>query len=293
MADKTIGELKAVPIGELPLAPDIYDETLFAVEQQAEARRISGRQITNYARSAAKQYVDTAVKAAEDAEASKKAAAESAKDAADVALHPPILKDGSDHWRIWDTELNDYKDSGVDAGVSLEVSPETITGEPGTPAKVENLGTATDPVLQFTLPQGTPGVSPTVTVTKAGGVTTVTITDATGEHTATIKDGEVTREELEEAIAEHAARSWTLEVAADKWVAGTDTWEEFTGNYKAELTAEGMTEETVIDAVNFVSGDLDAASTWVYYKPGAGTVTLWSRDKPTEDFTIRMTEVVV
>ncbi len=140
---------------------------------------------------------------------------------------------------------------------------------------------------------GPQGVSPTVTVTKAGGVTTVTITDATGEHTATIKDGEVTREALEEAIAEHAARSWTLEVTADKWVAGTDTWEEFTGNYKAELTAEGMTAETVIDTVNFVSGDLEAASTWVYYKPGAGTVTLWSRDKPTENFTIRMTEVVV
>ena len=48
---------------------------------------------------------------------------------------------------------------------------------------------------------GPQGVSPTVTVTKAGGVTTVTITDATGEHTATIKDGEVTREALDAALA--------------------------------------------------------------------------------------------
>ena len=293
MADKTIGLRKPTPISDLSLAPDIYDELQLPGELQGDAVKVTGGQLKGYVNSGAKQYVDTAVKAAEDAEASKKAAAESAKDAADVALHPPILKDGSDHWWIWDTELDDYKDSGIDAGVSLEVSPETITGEPGTPAKVENLGTATDPVLQFTLPQGTPGVSPTVTVTKEGGVTTVTITDATGEHAATIKDGEVTREALEEAIAEHAARSWTLEVAADKWVAGTDTWEEFTGNYKAELTAEGMTAETVIDTVNFVSGSLEAASTWVYYKPGAGTVTLWSRDKPTEDFTIRLTEVVV
>jgi len=37
MADKRIGELKA--------APALYDDTLFAVEQQGEARKLTGRQI--------------------------------------------------------------------------------------------------------------------------------------------------------------------------------------------------------------------------------------------------------
>lgn len=37
MADKRIGELTA--------APALYDDTLFAVEQQGEARKLTGRQI--------------------------------------------------------------------------------------------------------------------------------------------------------------------------------------------------------------------------------------------------------
>jgi len=37
MADKKIGELTA--------APALYDDTLFAVEQQGEARKLTGRQI--------------------------------------------------------------------------------------------------------------------------------------------------------------------------------------------------------------------------------------------------------
>ncbi|WP_158564611.1 MULTISPECIES: collagen-like protein [unclassified Coprococcus] len=38
-------------------------------------------------------------------------------------------------------------------------------------------------------PQGPQGVSPTVSVTKANGVTTITITDKDGTHTQTVKDG--------------------------------------------------------------------------------------------------------
>ena len=38
-------------------------------------------------------------------------------------------------------------------------------------------------------PQGPQGVSPTVSVTKANGVTTITITDKNGSHTQTVKDG--------------------------------------------------------------------------------------------------------
>lgn len=87
---------------------------------------------------------------------------------------------------------------------------ETTTGEPGTDAAVENVGTDTHAILNFTIPAGADGkdgqdghdgsdgapgqdgqdgVSPTVTISKSGKVTTITITDATGEHTATIEDG--------------------------------------------------------------------------------------------------------
>ena len=195
MADKTIGDLAEAPIGELPPAPDIYDDTLIPVEQQGEARHISGRQWKQYAEAAVNADVQRAEDAADAAEGSADAAAKSADKAEKVSMHPPTLKEGNDHWWVWDAEKGAYKDSGVDAGVSLEVIPETITGEPGSAAKVENLGTKTDPVLQFTLPRGKdgsdgePGFSPTVDVQKEGKTTTVTITDESGPHVAKILDG--------------------------------------------------------------------------------------------------------
>lgn len=75
MADRTIGELPAVPIGDLPLAPDIYDDTLIPVEQQGEAWHITGKQWTGYAQAATAGYADAAKKSAD-------AAAKSAEDAA-------------------------------------------------------------------------------------------------------------------------------------------------------------------------------------------------------------------
>ena len=95
MADKTTGELEAVKIGALPVAPDIYDETLIPVEQQGTAKHITGAQWKGYAVAAvgnivdeAKTAADAAKKSAEDAagtvatvEAAKDAAAQSAADA--------------------------------------------------------------------------------------------------------------------------------------------------------------------------------------------------------------------
>lgn len=59
MADKTIGELQAVKVGDLPLAPDIYDDTLIPVEQQGDAKHITGRQFKGYALSASQAFADS------------------------------------------------------------------------------------------------------------------------------------------------------------------------------------------------------------------------------------------
>lgn len=45
--------------------------------------------------------------------------------------------------------------------VSLTIGS-TITGEPGSPAKVENVGTQTKPILQFTIPRGADGYTPEI-----------------------------------------------------------------------------------------------------------------------------------
>ena len=78
MADRTIGELRAVEeasIGSLPGIGNLYDDTLVPVEQQGEARKMTGAQWKAYARDAAQQDVDRAVQAAEDASASAREAA--------------------------------------------------------------------------------------------------------------------------------------------------------------------------------------------------------------------------
>lgn len=45
--------------------------------------------------------------------------------------------------------------------VSLTIGS-TITGEPGSSAKVENVGTQTKPILQFTIPRGADGYTPEI-----------------------------------------------------------------------------------------------------------------------------------
>lgn len=79
-----------------------------------------------------------------------------------------------------------------DPGVSVSVG-QTTTGAPGTSAAVENVGTASDPILNFTIPQGESGVS-IANIAKTstfGNVDTYTIemTDGT-TYTFTVRNGE-------------------------------------------------------------------------------------------------------
>ncbi|MBR2132912.1 MAG: hypothetical protein IJ955_10350 [Oscillospiraceae bacterium] len=68
MADKTTGELPAVKVGDLPLAPDVYDDSMFPVELQGLAMHITGAQWKRYAVAAVKIYSDSANKAATTAQ---------------------------------------------------------------------------------------------------------------------------------------------------------------------------------------------------------------------------------
>lgn len=95
-----------------------------------------------------------------------------------LATNPPYVGQNG-HWWTWDTDLNQYVDSGVDAGVSVTVGT-TTTLPAGSDATVTNSGTDTDPILNFGIPQGVAGqdgVSPEVTITTITDGHTVTITD--------------------------------------------------------------------------------------------------------------------
>lgn len=110
-------------VGELPAVPELYDDSLLVVEQQGEARRITGALMKKYARESTEEYVERAKASADAAAKSEAAAEEYAKDA---------------------------------AGATLTIA-ETVTGEPGSPAKVENVGTPNKPALKFTIPLGNQG----------------------------------------------------------------------------------------------------------------------------------------
>lgn len=145
MADKTTGGLPAVreaAIGSLPGIADLYDDTLLPVEQQGEARHMTGLQWKLYAQASVKQYVESAHNAAEDAQHSADDAAQSAKeadqsaqeaaDSANTALQysgkPPIIQDG--RWWTWNAVTQQYEDTGEAARGNLmyatfEINPAT------------------------------------------------------------------------------------------------------------------------------------------------------------------------
>ena len=127
MADKPTGGLKAVEeaaIGSLPGIADLYDDTLLPVEQQGEARHMTGRQWKRYAQAGVSQYVEDAKEAAdkaleavnkvgsavEDARASAADAKKSAESAKQYSGKPPIIQGGT--WWTWNAERQEYADTG-------------------------------------------------------------------------------------------------------------------------------------------------------------------------------------
>lgn len=146
MADKTIGSL--------PKATELDAESLMVTEQLGEARCITGELLANYAKEAAQAEADKAQGYANNAEKSANTASEKAEEAQNIALKPPMIRNGN--WWIWNEQSGDYTDSGIDASTSLSIA-DTITGEPGTEASVENIGTESDLILRFTIPRGEKG----------------------------------------------------------------------------------------------------------------------------------------
>ena len=84
-------------------------------------------------------------------------------DIKELNSHPPIPGENG-YWMLWDLSTHSYVTSQlVVPGLTIKIS-DTITGDPGTNASVENLGTSTAPNLQFTIPRGDEGKAATIEV---------------------------------------------------------------------------------------------------------------------------------
>ena len=144
MADKTTGGLDAVqeaPIGSLPGIGDLYDDTLIPVEQQGEARHMTGAQWKRYAQAGVSKYVEDAQKAANDAQQAVAAVGTSVENAAASATNAEAARKGAQEAR--------------EAIENMEVSADTLTtGQPASVIKTTENGVVH---LTFGLPKGEKG----------------------------------------------------------------------------------------------------------------------------------------
>lgn len=116
MADKTTGELPAVKVGDLPLAPDVYDDSLLPVELQGSAMHITGAQWKRYAQAAVKTYSDSASQSATTAQSAADRA-ESARDSIvlDEQKMAQAVSDASASATSAKTSANNAAQSAADA----------------------------------------------------------------------------------------------------------------------------------------------------------------------------------
>ena len=92
----------------------------------------------------------------------------------ELNAHPPVPGENG-YWMLWDLDTHAYVQSDLPIpGLTMQIG-DTITGEPGTDALVENVGTPTAPKLQFTIPRGDEGKAATIQVGE------VTASDPGGE----------------------------------------------------------------------------------------------------------------
>lgn len=135
MADSTIGGL--------PLATQLSDNSLIAVEQQGVAHRFTGAQFKEFGKQAVNIYVnqakdeadrakgeaDRAKGEADRADREADRAEQAVVDAKDYSIKPAIPKNGT--WWIWNAETKQYEDTGEKSEGDLLYATFSIVPETG------------------------------------------------------------------------------------------------------------------------------------------------------------------
>lgn len=103
MADKMIGEL--------PLAPQVTDSALLAVEQSGTAMKMTGAQFKEFAKDSVKGYIDDAQKIVDEVKDYAEDAEQSAQEAKEYSGKPPVIQ--NDTWWIWNAKTQQYVDTGL------------------------------------------------------------------------------------------------------------------------------------------------------------------------------------
>lgn len=136
------------------------------------------------------QLLDASGKVSGAVEAAKRAE-DAAKKAEEVSISTPYIGENG-NWFVFDNATKSYKDSGVDASITVDIADVTMLPY-GSTASITNSGTATDPVFHLSIPNakdGNDGYSPTVSVSKIPGGNKVTITDKSSSKNFDVMDGD-------------------------------------------------------------------------------------------------------
>lgn len=112
-------------IGLLPAAPQIDADSLYVMEQQGTAMKVTGQQMADFQVADAKAYSEDAGKAAEEAaeheqgakehlDAATKQAQDAAKSADTAKQYSgnPAIPGDNGNWMIWNADTGEYQDSG-------------------------------------------------------------------------------------------------------------------------------------------------------------------------------------
>lgn len=162
----SVEEAKNATAQSAQAAQTARDEALSAANQAEE--------LLNTVTSESTKTIQAAQNAVEKAE-------EKVEEAKDLVTNPPKIQNGT--WWVYNSYTDRYEDSGYDASLSFRVGTVT-TGKPGSQAKVENVGTENDVVLDITIPQGATGaVENTVTNDQKGAPGGVATLDERSEVT--------------------------------------------------------------------------------------------------------------
>lgn len=112
----------------------------------------------------------------------------------ELSQNPPYIG-ANGNWYVFDTTLEAYKDSGVDASITVDIADITMIAE-GAQPYVTNTGTSTDPIFHLFLPRSPQGATgngiANIAKTSTQGLVdtyTITMTDGT-TYTFTVTNGQ-------------------------------------------------------------------------------------------------------
>lgn len=200
----------------------------------------------------------------------------------DLTANPPQIG-ANGHWLVWDTNSGAYVDSGIDASITVSVGT-TSTLSPGSNATVTNVGTDTDPILNFGIPQGQTGqpgddgVSPEIAVTTIPGGHRVTITDAdhpTGQSFDVMDgagNGDMTKAVYDDdnavanagGIADYVSGQTSGKL--DKYSSGSSDWDTAPTNSSNKAITSGGVHANTINRISSMTSTDDGNATFQYQK---------------------------